>query len=136
MNGRIPRRSSLCASSFWPRQGSLPQVRANALWSLEGLKALRDEDIIHALTDPVAQVRAHAVQLIGKRLHRAPALVEKLVPLAADADTRVRFQVALALGEMPTHDSATCSWPLLTEMRQTAGFARRCSAHAVPWPID
>ncbi len=80
-------------------QGSLPQVRANALWSLEGLKALRDEDIIHALTDPVAQVRAHAVQLIGKRLHRAPALVEKLVPLAADADTRVRFQVALALGE-------------------------------------
>ena len=51
------------------------------------------------LSDPVAQVRAQAVQLAAKRLRSTPALLEKLAPLAADLDARVRFQVALALGE-------------------------------------
>ena len=46
-----------------PAQAPLPASRVNALWSLEGLKALRDEDILVALSDPVPQVRAQAVQL-------------------------------------------------------------------------
>jgi putative membrane-bound dehydrogenase-like protein len=80
-------------------QASLPQSRVNALWSLEGLRALRDEDITIALSDTVPQVRAQAVQLAARRLNGSPALCKKVVTLAIDADPRVRFQTALALGE-------------------------------------
>ena len=82
-----------------PAQPSLAQARVNALWSLEGLKALRDEEIIIALSDTVPQVRALAVQLAAQRLNGSPALLEEVVSLASDDDPRVRFQVALALGE-------------------------------------
>ena len=51
------------------------------------------------LSDPVPQVRAQAVQLAARRLNDSPALLEKVMTLAADADPRVRFQTALALGD-------------------------------------
>jgi putative membrane-bound dehydrogenase-like protein len=81
-----------------PATAPLPQTRVGALWSLEGLKALGAEDIGKALTDPVAQVRAHAVQLAGRRLNRSPGLVQQIVALSRDPDPRVRFWTALALG--------------------------------------
>jgi putative heme-binding domain-containing protein len=84
---------------IYPGQAPLPQSRINALWSLEGLRALQDEDINLALLDTVPQVRAQAVQLAARRLNGSPALLEKVINLAADADVRVRFQTALALGE-------------------------------------
>ena len=77
----------------------LPQSRVNALWSLEGLSALRIEDITIALSDTVPQVRAQAVQLAARRLNGSPTLLGKVVNLSDDADSRVRFQTALALGE-------------------------------------
>ena len=80
-------------------QAPLPQTRVNAIWSLEGLKALRDEDIVIVLSDQVPQVRAQAVQLAARRLDRSPALRKKVMTLADDPDSRVRFSVALALGE-------------------------------------
>ena len=82
-----------------PTQAPLPQTRVNAIWSLEGLKALRDEDIVILLSDQVPQVRAQAVELAARRLDRSPALRKKVMALADDPDPRVRFRVALALGE-------------------------------------
>jgi putative membrane-bound dehydrogenase-like protein len=75
------------------------QTRVGALWSLEGLKALRGEDLERALSDPVPQVRAHAVQLTGRRLKQSPKLVTQLLALSRDPDPRVRFWTALVLGE-------------------------------------
>jgi putative membrane-bound dehydrogenase-like protein len=82
-----------------PAQAPLPQSRVNALWSLEGLNALRITDITIALSDTVPQVRAQAVQLAARRLNSSPTLLENVLTLADDADPRVRFQTALSLGE-------------------------------------
>ncbi len=85
-----------------PANAPLAQTRVGALWSLEGLKALRDEDIRAALGDPVPHVRACAVQLAGERLDRSSALVAQIVACSRDLDPRVRFWTALALGN--SHD--------------------------------
>ena len=77
-------------------------TRVNALWSLDGLKALRDEDLSIALADRAPEVRAQAVQLAASRLDRSPSLLEKILDLANDPDARVRFRVALVMGD--THD--------------------------------
>ena len=45
---------------------AFPPTRVNALWSLEGLGALRDEDLAVALADPVPEVRAEAVALAAR----------------------------------------------------------------------
>ena len=71
----------------------------NALWSLEGLNALTDQDILIGLNDPVSQVRAQGVELAAGRLRRSPRLLEKVLSLADDPDGPVRFQTALAIGE-------------------------------------
>ncbi len=51
------------------------------------------------LSDPVPEVRAQAVALAAGRLDRSLALLEKVLDLANDVDSRVRFRVALALGD-------------------------------------
>jgi putative membrane-bound dehydrogenase-like protein len=81
----------------------LPQARLHALWSLEGLKALREEDIALALVDPSAVVREHAVRLAEDKLTGHPKLLAGVVSLAADPEPRVRLQVAFTLGE--SHDA-------------------------------
>ena len=77
------------------RQGKLPQARLHALWTLEGLGALTNDDVLVALKDSAAGVREHAVKLAESR-----ALTDAILPLARDADVRVRFQVAFTLGEL------------------------------------
>ncbi len=80
--------------------------RLHALWSLHGLGALTEEDLLAALADPAAGVRAHAVQLAEPRLTQAGPLREKVLTLAADPAPQVRFQVALSLGAVPAPASA------------------------------
>ena len=75
-----------------------PLARMHALWSLEGLGALKDSDLARALDDSTAGVRTHAVRLAEGRVDRRPQLVEKVLALSEDDDPRVRFRVALTLG--------------------------------------
>ncbi len=82
-----------------PAAAPFPPTRVNALWSLEGLGALRDEDLAMTLSDPAPEVRAQAVALAARRLDRSRDLRERVLDLASDPDSRVRFRVALALGE-------------------------------------
>jgi putative membrane-bound dehydrogenase-like protein len=82
-----------------PSGAAFPPTRVNTLWSLEGLKALRDEDLAIALSDRMPEVRAQAVQLAASRLDRSQGLLDRILDLADDADPRVRFRVALALGD-------------------------------------
>ncbi len=82
------------------QSGKTPQARLHALWSLDGLGSLSDDDLQSALADGSPRVREHAVRLTEARLARSPALLDTVLSLAGDDDPRVRFQVAFSLGEV------------------------------------
>lgn len=65
-------------------------ARLHALWSLDGLGALTDDDLRRALRDGDAHVREAAVQI-------AEWKPELLVDSVKDSAVRVRFRAALAL---------------------------------------
>jgi putative membrane-bound dehydrogenase-like protein len=73
-----------------------PLARLHALWTLDGLKALDQQQIVGALKDADARVREAAARLAGG----LPALAPDIAALADDADARVRFQAAIALGNL------------------------------------
>jgi putative membrane-bound dehydrogenase-like protein len=77
-----------------------PLARLHALWSLEGLGALSDSDLLRGLSDEIGGVREHAVRLAEPRLNSIPKLRDGIFELAGDPDRRVRFQVAFSLGEV------------------------------------
>jgi putative membrane-bound dehydrogenase-like protein len=74
-------------------------TRLHALWTLHGLAALTDDDLIGVLGDPGHHLRVAAVGLLAPRLADNQRLVEIVGQMAGDSEPRVRFQVALALGE-------------------------------------
>ncbi|MGH7135685.1 MAG: PVC-type heme-binding CxxCH protein [Pirellulales bacterium] len=75
-------------------------ARLHALWSLEGLSALQDDDLLLAMGDSEPGIREHAVLVGERRLAKSPALRERVIALALDSEIRVRFQVAFTLGEL------------------------------------
>jgi putative membrane-bound dehydrogenase-like protein len=99
------------------KSGKTPQARLHALWTLYGLDALTEGDLLTGLKDKTAGVRENAVRLAEQRIMggrgstRAqnsgtgveagpPRMVDALLALAHDSDTRVRFQLAFTLGEL------------------------------------
>ena len=82
--------------------GKTPEARVHALQTLNGLLALPDDLIERALVDPDAVVREHGIQLAEPRLPKSSALASRVLALADDVNPRVRFQCALAIGEL--HD--------------------------------
>ena len=81
------------------RQSKSPLARLHALYSLDGLAGLSEEDLLLGLNDSAAGVRENALRLAEPRLKSSPVLVTKILALADDPDTRVRFQTAFSLGE-------------------------------------
>lgn len=84
---------------------SSPVTRVHALWSLNGLEALTNDNLTGALQDADSHVREAAVQLAAERLPEHPDLLSSLLPLASDTSIRVRFHTALAFGNV--RDSRT-----------------------------
>lgn len=74
-------------------------TRIHVLWTLEGLGWLTLDDLQVALRDSDPRVQAHAVRVSWRFLEENPSLVKNLGELAISPDARVRFEVALALGE-------------------------------------
>ena len=72
--------------------------RLHALWTLEGLHALKTEQIKSALRDTEAGVRVNAIKLAELHLKNAPELAETLLFLQDDAEPKVRFQLLCTLG--------------------------------------
>ena len=99
MSGRIRAAIEPLRKLLSPADAPLPQSRVNALWSLEGLRSSQDEDIRIGLNDPVPQVRAWPCSSLPGGSVRSSPLLEDVLALANDPDSRVRFQTALALGE-------------------------------------
>ncbi|MBU6401637.1 MAG: hypothetical protein KGS61_15075, partial [Verrucomicrobia bacterium] len=76
--------------------------RLQALYALDGLRALDQRDLVRALDDPHPWVREHAVRLSEPCLRSASVddpLWTRLSKLAADPQPRVRYQLAFTLGE-------------------------------------
>ena len=98
--------------------GAMPRLRAladtagesgrlHALWTLDALGALEDEDVVRGTRDPLASVRESAVRVAERRIPGSPRLTDAVLALADDPDARVRLHVALALGA--TTDARTTS---------------------------
>lgn len=75
-------------------------ARAHALWTLSVLGGLDDDLIVTALADTEPGVREQAAKLAGTRANSSASVREALLGLATDPDATVRFQVALALGDV------------------------------------
>lgn len=83
-------------------------AKLHAIWTLEGLGELTEDDLVAPLADTAAGLREHAVRLAEPRLAYSSKLLEPVGALADDPAIRVRFQVAFSLGEVthPTADAA------------------------------
>lgn len=81
------------------RTSRSPLARLHALYSLDGLGALRDSDLLVGLRDKVPGVREHAIRLAEPRVLRSPSVFDRILLLVDDPDLRVRFQVAFTVGE-------------------------------------
>ncbi|MBD0296231.1 MAG: dehydrogenase, partial [Flavisolibacter sp.] len=83
-----------------------PFGRLHALWTLEGIGALKPEQIQQALKDPVAGIRENAIRLAELHLPGTPDLTNALLPLQTDVDAKVRFQLLCTLGFINTPEVA------------------------------
>ena len=83
-----------------------PETRLQGLWTLQGLNALKIADVQTALRDPDPHVREHGLRLavgligdkpVGDQLH----LAKQVIGMQSDPSVRVRWQLALTLGNLP-----------------------------------
>lgn len=81
------------------RNSDWPATRVQALATLDGLGTLRAESLIHALSDSHPGVRGYSVVLSEPFLSKSEKLATQVLALAEDPDFKVRYQVALSLGE-------------------------------------
>lgn len=79
------------------RRGPAPLTRVHALWTLDGLGALDTETIRFALGAPDPRVREAAARLASNR----DELLNELVELLDDPDSRVRLQLARSIAGRP-----------------------------------
>ncbi len=80
-------------------QGKTELARIQALWALEGLGQLSDTILQTALNDSSQRVKEQAVRLSENRLTQNADLQNKVLSLVSSADARLRFQLAISLGE-------------------------------------
>ncbi len=86
--------------------------RLHALWTLDGLGKLDAALVEKALGDSEPGVRENAIVLAESRLSD-PKLVEALLKLEQDGDSRVRFQLLATLGSVRTPAAAQARKRLL-----------------------
>jgi putative membrane-bound dehydrogenase-like protein len=80
-----------------------PLGRLHALYALDGLDALTEENILTSLNDADPSVRAHGIELSEKYFVNGvpPAqLWARLRQMPSDPDITVRYQLAFTLGEV------------------------------------
>ncbi|MBM81612.1 MAG: dehydrogenase, partial [Planctomycetaceae bacterium] len=74
-------------------------AKVHALWTLNGLDNLTAADVHSGLTDQNPRVREQAIRLSEELKSITPAILAELNKLTKDKDARLRFQLALSLGE-------------------------------------
>lgn len=86
-------------------------TRLHALWTLDGLEELSKADVLHGLDDVDPHVRRDAARLCARWLDD-DSVFSKLAAKIGDRDTRVRFEIALALGDTDRAEAT----PLLVQL--------------------
>jgi len=86
-------------------ESEYPVARATALYALQGLASLDTATLRHALDDPTAEVRRHAIRLADNKLADDATLQVRLLQMVDDDDVDVRFQLAFTLGELRPSES-------------------------------
>jgi putative membrane-bound dehydrogenase-like protein len=84
-------------------QSASPLGRLHALYALDGLDALAETYVLHALEDADPGVREHGVRLAERVIGaRGPSEVlwQRLIARASDTHPRVRYQLGFTLGEI------------------------------------
>ncbi len=94
-----------------------PDQRLGALWALQRLGDLAENDLLGALADTDARVRTHAVRVADARPQWSADLTKQVRATLKDPDAFVRRVAAEALG---SHPSAEDFSPLLDTLRATA----------------
>ncbi len=94
-------------------EGKTPEGRVRALWALRGLDKLTPEVIAQALNDPHPRVIEQAIRLAEPWLSKNAELQQKFAAFADHPDARLRFQLALSLGEVKNQDHTR---PLLAKI--------------------
>jgi putative membrane-bound dehydrogenase-like protein len=81
------------------QKGAVPAARVQALCVLDGLNATTPEILCAALRDPMPELRCQALRIGERRLASSPKLASACLALKDDPELRVRYQLALSLGE-------------------------------------
>lgn len=79
-----------------------PESRAHAIWTLQGLNALTAGEVLAVLKDADDHLRELGLRLAPKLIQAAPELAKAVLALANDPSSRVRWQLAFTLGELPS----------------------------------
>ncbi len=79
-----------------------PQSRLHALYTLSALSGLDDQLLVTALQDEHWAVVVHALRAAEPRLPDSPTLQASVLALVEHPQVRVRLQLALTLGTLPT----------------------------------
>ncbi len=99
---RADRRAAAAIENVLSRSPS-PLGRIHALYALDGLLALNNQHLLTALGDADERVREHAIKLCEGPLAGGSgqsALGPRLLAMTTELPPRVRFQLALTLGEV------------------------------------
>ena len=127
------------------RQSKKPTARVHALYTLAGLNVSMRDDVKSAFADPHPRVREHAIRLSEPYLKEPAATFDRglsvlsLLELCDDQDDRVRFQMALSIGEagdwvdVPLHVALSCLHRLASDSRNGGEIrvALLCSAAGI-----
>jgi putative membrane-bound dehydrogenase-like protein len=99
-------------------EGASDVARLHALWTLDGLGALREADLGRALGDAAAAVREQAVKLAAPRIAAAGGeLRARVWALAKDPAIRVRYAVAFAAGGVADEAATAVAVEILRQDR-------------------
>lgn len=84
--------------------------RLHALWCLDSLQQLSNEDLHAALKDASPRIREQAVRLAEPRLNEAPELLTAVLSQVDSNDPRLLFQLAFTCGAVtvPAAHAAVC----------------------------
>ena len=105
--GAVPALTRLATSSpEW-------KTRLQALWTLDGLRAVEPRTIATALQDRAPEVRAGAIRMAEPRLAEDAAMREAVLRRLDDEAWPVRHQLAATIGALPGASRVTAAVSLL-----------------------
>lgn len=113
-----------------------PVAKVHALWALHGLGMLSLQVIDQTLAAEHPRLLEHAVRLSEPWITQSTSLQRKILALANHADDRLRFQVALTLGQMADHPETVNVLQHVVMRKDTDKWTRFAIISSLPESTD